>query len=427
MENKVALGWFMATTESWVKEFRYAIKTKIGSGWQVLNDRGNMRLLVGNKKEGFTSINLPFAWDKNQWPDAFDFIRIGSDAYLESDKKLPLKIAFKLTKQTDKEITLDWEGALVRYRKTTTRTIKEPTWKKKHLPVLEAVMFYMNKAKHKPQNSKTLHKKVLNEYVHGKDKQLEGWELGTTQRRHMRLAFNRFLDYCCNHEDFPSYWRPLDPLVAGERDDLIGNSKRIGYPLTDAQIGRLVDNFGEHDQAQRWRFAVQLCSVYGLRPEELNHLVLRNNKSELWCIYQKQNSNFKERQLFPLAVMDIDGKPFDWNYNLVQRLAAGEKLPEIPKGKGGQNLGEYLRRKSIRNIWKSICAEAEAEGLEAVPYSFRHRYAYVGHTRPLSNGTMRTVKQIADMMGHDPDTNLKSYARFQTKDLEKASDLALLS
>ena len=52
----------MATTESWVKEFRKAIKTKIGSGWQVSNDRGNMRLLVGNKKEGFTSINLPFAW-----------------------------------------------------------------------------------------------------------------------------------------------------------------------------------------------------------------------------------------------------------------------------------------------------------------------------------------------------------------------------
>ena len=34
---------------------------------------------------------------------------------------------------------------------------------------------------------------------------------------------------------------------------------------------------------------------------------------------------------------------------------------------------------------------------------------------------------IADMMGHDADINLKSYARFQTKDLEKASDLALLS
>ena len=45
----------MASTDSWVKEFRYAIKTDIGSGWQVSNDRGNMRLLVGNKKEEFNA------------------------------------------------------------------------------------------------------------------------------------------------------------------------------------------------------------------------------------------------------------------------------------------------------------------------------------------------------------------------------------
>ena len=86
----------MSATESWVKEFRYAIKTNIGSGWQVSNDRGNMRLLVGNKKEGFSSINLPFAWQKDQWPDAFEFIKFGAEAYLESNKKIPLKIAFKL-------------------------------------------------------------------------------------------------------------------------------------------------------------------------------------------------------------------------------------------------------------------------------------------------------------------------------------------
>ena len=126
-------------------------------------------------------------------------------------------------------------------------------------------------------------------------------------------------------------------------------------------------------------------------------------------------------------VRDIDGKAFNWCYNLVQRLAAGEKLTEIPKGKGGQSFGDYLRRKSIRNIWKSICTEARAEGLECVPYSFRHSNAYVAHTKPQQDGTMRTVKQIADLMGHDPDTNLKSYARFQTKDLEKASDLAKIS
>ena len=43
----------MSATESWVKEFRRAIKSSIGSGWQVSNDRGNMRLLHGNKKDGY--------------------------------------------------------------------------------------------------------------------------------------------------------------------------------------------------------------------------------------------------------------------------------------------------------------------------------------------------------------------------------------
>ena len=37
---------------------------------------------------------------------------------------------------------------------------------------------------------------------------------------------------------------------------------------------------------------------------------------------------------------------------------------------------------------------------------------------------MRTIKQIAALMGHEPYTNLKSFARFETKDLDKASDLA---
>ena len=63
----------MANSDSWVKEFRKAIKTNIGSGWQVSNDRGNMRLLYGSKETGRTSINLPFSWQENQWFEAFKF------------------------------------------------------------------------------------------------------------------------------------------------------------------------------------------------------------------------------------------------------------------------------------------------------------------------------------------------------------------
>ena len=126
-------------------------------------------------------------------------------------------------------------------------------------------------------------------------------------------------------------------------------------------------------------------------------------------------------------VLDIDGKPFDWCHNLVQRLGAGEQLPSIPKGQGGGYLGSYLRRRSIKNIWLSICAEAEAEAQECTPYSFRHRYAYYSYTRPFKNieGNLekRSTTEIAEAMGHDPETNLKSYARFKNRRLEEVYDL----
>ena len=38
------------------------------------------------------------------------------------------------------------------------------------------------------------------------------------------------------------------------------------------------------------------------------------------------------------------------------------------------------------------------------------------------NGTYRSPKQIADAMGHDLETHLKSYSRFNTKELENAFD-----
>ena len=85
------------------------------------------------------------------------------------------------------------------------------------------------------------------------------------------------------------------------------------------------------------------------------------------------------------------------------------------KGQGADRLGKQLRDRSPKNVWLSICKEAEIEGQECNPYSFRHRYAYVAHTRPQDNGTMRSITQIAEAMGHDPETNFKSYARFKIK------------
>ena len=59
----------------------------------------------------------------------------------------------------------------------------------------------------------------------------------------------------------------MPPAVTSK--DAVEEVKRIGYPLTDAQIIRLLDSFPIDDVGNKWGFAFQCMAVYGLRPENL--------------------------------------------------------------------------------------------------------------------------------------------------------------
>ena len=149
--------------------------------------------------------------------------------------------------------------------------------------------------------------------------------------------------------------------------------------------------------------------MYGLRPEELRHLRIKDGVEgkELWTIYQKsmggtKGDKTKPRRLHPLLIEDLDGNTIDWK--LQQRLEIGESLPPLgQKGKGGEALRTHLRRK---NVWNVLCKEAEMIGEVLVPYTFRHRYAKASHAAgiPLTN--------IAAAMGHTTEVHHQSYARF---------------
>ena len=115
----------------------------------------------------------------------------------------------------------------------------------------------------------------------------------------------------------------------------------------------------------RWRFANQLSAVYGLRPEELRHLRIKDgaNGAELWSIYRKSmggNKGMKTepRRLPPALLRDMDGNVIDWN--LQARIQIGEELPPLNRlGEGGQALGTYLRRKAA---WEALRDEANHLG-----------------------------------------------------------------
>ena len=233
---------------------------------------------------------------------------------------------------------------------------------------------------------------------------LSQWEQGSRMRQTSRQKLYGFLNWAVQRGHLKPIYSP--PAALPE----VLKPKRIGYPLSDAQILQLLDNLPEGEAHDRWRFAIQLCAVYGLRPEELRHLRIKDGASgaELWTIYQKSMGGTKgaktePRRLHPLLLRDADGSAIDWK--LQARLQVGEQLPPLNRdGDGGQALNQYLRR---RKVWMALRGEAEHQGEQLTPYSFRHRYAKQAHAARLA------VAEISEAMGHTIEVHLKSYARFK--------------
>ena len=188
--------------------------------------------------------------------------------------------------------------------------------------------------------------------------------------------------------------------------------KRIGYPISDAQILHLLDNLPAGEVHDRRRFAIQLCAVCGLRPEDLRHLVIKDcvSGAELWTTYQKSMGGTKgaktePRRLRPLFLRDAYGSAIDWR--LHARLQVGEQLPPLNrKGDGGQAHNQYLRR---RDVWMALRDYTKQQGEQLTLYSFRHRFAKGMHPAKIP------IANISEAMGHTIKVHLKSYARFKPK------------
>ena len=372
-------------SEKWISNFRTALKSKCGKNWTVYNSRGNVRLQVG-KRPNEETLSTAYKWSEDTWIDALNRITTIHQIFTDSKGKIDLKTAYAISSSASSILELDWPDALNSYRAFKTN-VSEKTWKSKHLPVLHIALTLLNKKK-KPKNGEELSNLSLSK-----------WTKGTTQRRHMRIALNSFLNYVVQRQDFPSKWLP--PVMSD--DEAVTTTKRIGYPLSDSQILRLVDSVNN----PRWKFALQLMATYGLRPNDLKHLHTRNNGNELWSDYRKSQGGKKglttqPRQLFPLFVEDIDGSKNNWN--LMKKIHIK---------------GRFLRD---NKVWQQLRKEAEDERQQLTPYSFRHRYAYIGHNRQKDDGTYRSPKKIAEAMGHTLDVHLTSYARFQTKEMVEDFD-----
>ena len=81
-------------------------------------------------------MTIPYAWKESDWPDALLRIRSAAKAYEESNQRLEIKACFNIAHKVSSETEVDWAGALVAYRKSKGKKVKDSNWENKYMPVL---------------------------------------------------------------------------------------------------------------------------------------------------------------------------------------------------------------------------------------------------------------------------------------------------
>ncbi len=191
----------------------------------------------------------------------------------------------------------------------------------------------------------------------------------------------------------PAEWAPpldLSPYVGRKRE-----AAAVTTPLAVGEILALVETIPD----SKWRYAFQLLSAYGLRPEELQHLELRGGR--LWCTYSKVSSRGRTEPR-PLRLLPCDRWAAEWN---LEANYQSDRLPPMKPGLGADAMGLYMRR---RELWTELRQRYQAEGEKLVLYSCRHAYPHRAHTLC----TMLPTKFVAAAMGHSLETHLAAYSRW---------------
>ena len=384
-----------SNVDGWEVGFRRQLLGAVGPDLTIGNHRDKMRLQLRLLDGSRQRVMLPYDWEAAASVNALQrIVAISEELRSPAAPSLTEANAIVAAKTSGPRVAgLDWPAAAKawhHHKVTLMGACSEKNWAQKHESIVAAAVELMTgKAK-----------------AAGVDDLIEAvaarWEPGSRARQIAVQNLSAFLGYCVDRRRFPVTWRPKPArayLGASK-----GKAKRVGYPLTDLQILRLLEGLPATAAGQRWRFGLELMAVYGLRPEELRHLTFRGD--QLWCSYMKKGGGgeTQPRPLHPLPIVDLDGSATDWN--VAGRLRIGEELPPIGSTGGGDAVNTYLKRSEI---WQALKAEVAAAGETLTPYSLRHRYAAEGHRLGIADHL------LAELMGHSLEAHHRAYSQHQNQ------------
>ena len=258
----------LTETDTWVKEFRDLLRDQMLEKhkwkWSVGNHNGSIRLQVNDGKKQ-TKV-LPFDWTKKGLGSAIPEILQIYKRFYEGNTRQLLAACEKVKVSSSKTKTDYVELISKHFRKYCT-TVSDATWLKSYycppekiaqrkvLPVLNRFVRLME-LKNKPKNGEELMNKAL-----------DHWEYGSRSRDISRRALQKFLNWAILRGKLSADYAPV--AVEEKR---YKKAKRVGFALKDDQILQLIAS----EKDPKWQFAYQLMAVYGLRPEDLRYLVIKD-------------------------------------------------------------------------------------------------------------------------------------------------------
>ena len=361
-------------------------------GWTVRESDHRVRIVVRPEGRLTESITLDFPWREDAAPDAYVRIR---NIYQRWSTGLSLRESVGIASVSAPTARLDWEGAAARFKVQKMNhgaAIKQVTWDMSYSDTVAMAVGLMT-GKKPPANSADL-----------MDLCISDWAPGTRKRQMRAQALAQFLKHCVRREQFPDDWRAPEDLASHVGQKVAMHQK--GSPITDDQILELLEGLPTNDAGKRWSDALMLMTELGLRPIELLHISVRldpmTGDRYWWCAYEKRSGggSTEPRRVYPLAPMDTNGEPVQWD--LMRRWRGGQiELPPLESGNGcGDGLKTYLMR---QKAWLQLRAELAQAGERLVPYSLRHSYSLRGHRLGIDAGSM------ARSMGHSYEVHCRSY------------------
>jgi integrase len=376
---------------TWASVLRSGLRLSLAqrgtsSGWRVSDLRGRTRLTV-DAIGGRHQVLLPLEWAQDQADAIRETVLAIHAAHCSG---LPLERAISAALATDEPATapagrpVDWPELVERFkaRKLSSGAIKPQTWDSVYQRRMKELLATLT-GKKPPTNPRELLEAVTARWAD---------QPGSRGRQMQVQQTAALLRWGVDQGALGLEWAPpldLDPFVGRKRE-----AKAITTPLEVQHILELVEAIPD----PRWQFAFQLLAAYGLRPEELQHLELRDGR--LWCTYRKSTSR-GETKPRPLRLLPCDDWAEDWN--LLKRFKT-QQLPPMRPGYGAEDLGLHMRR---RQRWQELRREYEAAGEKLVLYSARHGYAHRAHLI-----CELPPKVAAAAMGHSVETHLAAYSKW---------------